>query len=455
VSHKLSSNYKSRQVLEFKSITNRSLSQHFVKMADTEMNEPVTPTSRKRPYRGSMQDGSMEHSVLEIEELMKDNDISPTTKKMLGAMSFDIESLRFLDKNSIGFVTKQCELLRAEKILGDVLAKDEKYKKLSFSYEKMVDEGRILNFGDYHKGNLFVLKSTAREYVKGLNKGREKEERTPNPLGEGKSWKEIIEILEKEKKELDDWRSSWPKTSPAPEQPLSEFVTAVGGRCPIPWRLDQALFEMKEYQQRNAVAHTGIDNWIAEASAENDPNSEKWRAVCQYIMRDQDCIQDNVGLPAHISGKERKLWESLQIFLHYHFKIATSTNDKNGAMMPKEVIPSDIYFPPPVYSSIELDVTKRVLEFKPFNRYERGLKKTYMDAEEKLKRLEGELKIAQEEVSMKIKSIRKAKATFAQMQNVFISNEKWLADNPHEDYEIEEDTENEDEDEVDEDSEDD
>jgi cell division protein YceG involved in septum cleavage len=73
---------------------------------------------------------------------------------------------------------------------------------LCFSYEQMVDEGRILDDGDYHKGNLYILKSTAREYVKGLKKGRQKEERMSNPLEEGKTWKEIIEILKKEKKEI-------------------------------------------------------------------------------------------------------------------------------------------------------------------------------------------------------------------------------------------------------------
>ena len=45
---------------------------------------------------------------------------------------------------------------------------------MSFSYEQMVDEGRILDFDDYHKGNVYILKSTAREYVKGLKKGRQK-----------------------------------------------------------------------------------------------------------------------------------------------------------------------------------------------------------------------------------------------------------------------------------------
>jgi hypothetical protein len=38
----------------------------------------------------------------------------------------------------------------------------------------MVDEERIPNFGDYHKSSLYILKSTAREYVKGLKKGRQK-----------------------------------------------------------------------------------------------------------------------------------------------------------------------------------------------------------------------------------------------------------------------------------------
>jgi hypothetical protein len=63
-----------------------------------------------------MKDGSMEHSVLELEELMDDDSVSPTTKKILGTMRFDIDSFRVMDKNTIGYVTKQCELLRTEKI---------------------------------------------------------------------------------------------------------------------------------------------------------------------------------------------------------------------------------------------------------------------------------------------------------------------------------------------------
>jgi hypothetical protein len=126
----------------------------------------------------------------------------------------------------------------------------------------------------------------------------------------------------------------------------------------------------------------------------------------------------------------------------------------NGAMIPKEVVRSDVYFPPPVYSTIDTDITKRVLEFVPSNRYERGLWKNYIRAEEKLRRLEGELKIktAQEEVSMKLKSIRKATADFARAQHHFVTNGRWIADHPHQDYEIDGDIENEDEDEGDEDS---
>jgi hypothetical protein len=55
-----------------------------------------------------MKDGSMEHSVLELEELMDYDRVSPTTKKILGTMSFDIDSFRVMDKNAIGYVTKQC-----------------------------------------------------------------------------------------------------------------------------------------------------------------------------------------------------------------------------------------------------------------------------------------------------------------------------------------------------------
>jgi hypothetical protein len=75
-------------------------------MADNDMNEAVTPTSRKRPYRGCMKDGSMEHSVQELEELINDDSVSPTTKKILGTMSFDIDSFRVMDKNTIGYVIK-------------------------------------------------------------------------------------------------------------------------------------------------------------------------------------------------------------------------------------------------------------------------------------------------------------------------------------------------------------
>jgi hypothetical protein len=419
-------------------------------MTDTEMDNVGTPT-RKRPYRGSMQDGSMEHSAIELEDLMTDKQISPSTRKIMETMSGDINFLRNMDSTTVDYVAKQCELLRTEKILGDIFAKDERFKKLSFSYENMVDQGRILNFGDYHKGNLFVLKSVAREHIKDINT-RKKDEKIPNLL-EGKPWKEIIEAIEKEKKNLDEWRSTWRKISPPPEQPLSDFVTAVGARCPRPCTLEQALFEMQEYQQRNTIAHSQIDEWIAEASADKDPKSEKWRAVCQYILRDQQYIQDNVNLPAHIAGKERWLWESLEIFMHSHFKIATAMYDENGALMPKEVVPSDIYFRQPVDSSIDPGIKARVLAFKPFDRYERRLVKAYLKAEEKLRRLEAEHKTAQEDLSKKAKALRKAKADLAQEQNRFVTNERWIVDHPQEDYEIEGDTENESEVGVGEDSE--
>jgi hypothetical protein len=50
---------------------------------------------------------------------------------------------------------------RTEKILSDIFGKDATLQKLSFLYEKIVDKGRILSFGDYHKGNLYILKSIA------------------------------------------------------------------------------------------------------------------------------------------------------------------------------------------------------------------------------------------------------------------------------------------------------
>jgi hypothetical protein len=50
---------------------------------------------------------------------------------------------------------------RTEKILSDIFGKDASLKKLSFLYEKMVDKEIILSFGDYHKGNLYILKSIA------------------------------------------------------------------------------------------------------------------------------------------------------------------------------------------------------------------------------------------------------------------------------------------------------
>jgi hypothetical protein len=50
---------------------------------------------------------------------------------------------------------------RTEKILGDISGKGARFKKLSFLYEKLVNKGRILNFGDYHKCNLYILKSIA------------------------------------------------------------------------------------------------------------------------------------------------------------------------------------------------------------------------------------------------------------------------------------------------------
>jgi hypothetical protein len=112
-------------------------------MADTDMNEEVTLTSRKRPYRGSMKDGSMEHSVLELEELMDDDSVSPTTKKILGTMSFDIDSFRIMGKNTIGYVTKQCELLRTEKI-SEMYLQRVRGTRNCLSHMQMVDEKRIL-----------------------------------------------------------------------------------------------------------------------------------------------------------------------------------------------------------------------------------------------------------------------------------------------------------------------
>ena len=54
---------------------------------------------RRRPYRGSMQDSSMDESVQELELVKKEGCVSPSTNRIIGGVAAVFRELRELNED--------------------------------------------------------------------------------------------------------------------------------------------------------------------------------------------------------------------------------------------------------------------------------------------------------------------------------------------------------------------
>ncbi|KUJ17683.1 uncharacterized protein LY89DRAFT_684655 [Mollisia scopiformis] len=356
---------------------------------------------RKRPYRSSMEDGSAEQSLEEINQLLANVDLSEGTKDILRVMAMDYQALKILNPDTREYAKKQAGLLRAEMLLQRVLSEDEKYAKLSMSHQSLLDKGKILNLGDYHRANLNTFKVTARALVAERNMGKKKAEKEKNPL-DNKPWREILAEIDKEESEMKAWRAKPGHgilgKGAMPNQDLIDFLENVAERCTPPWSFDQAKFEMREYQTRNNIAHAGIDELLETAKKANDRHSEHWRTVAQYIIRDRQALQEE-DMPLHLaaaSGNKEAILESLRIFQLQYFQVLTTKRDDNGVKMPNQVQLKDALFPEADEDDDDEPLLKnQVLSFVPTDGWEQKAKDGFLAAEKELLECEEAFQAAQ------------------------------------------------------------
>jgi hypothetical protein len=389
--------------------------------------------ARKRRYRTSMQSGSFEASYNELSHLMKVEGMSPSTKGIYQLLTDDFETLGKLGRHSATYYIKQAEILRSEMLLSEMIAKDQKFAELQASNYDFTDKGRILSLGDYHKTNLHIFKVTASTYVSEFNKGKKGANRKENLIGKRK-WRDIIKQLDEEKRARETWLLH--KSEEPPKQDLTDFITAVGHRCrPRTWTFQQAYFEITEYQNRNSVAHVGIDEWIDDASKEHDPNirEKMWTAVAQHILKDGSLI-DKGFIPTHLIGQEPALYETFEIFERYHFDVLDRGLGKDGVKTVKAFEVAPDFLPIEVYDDPQ--IKQRVIAFVPINDYEDTLKTAYLTADKQVLNLTDEIEHDRVVLEEKKANKKKWEHRLEQAANAFQHNEKWLKNNPHSPEEI-------------------
>jgi hypothetical protein len=393
---------------------------------------------RRRPYRGSMEDESMEESINELTQIKLQETTSPTTKRIVTVVVDVFHNLQEMKEDgapSSAFAQKQRELLRSEQILADVFTKDAKYENLSISYEKMVNDGKILNLGDYHTANLSVFKMVARQVVAEKNNGKKKSNHFQNPLDD-KFWHQILEEVDSEREALQSWKNARAsfivsKLVPPPPQILTHFLRTVCARCPRTWSLEQLLFEISEYRDRNQIAHSGIEEWVESAKEDKSPESEKWKNVGQYILRDREMITQG-KCPTHLIEKKFQILESLMIYQDYHFQVLVPGTDPTTAKdMPSECIPASRFFPK-IDNDEDVNVRQRILSFQPYTDYEKDLKGRYLEAYEKVQKCIQGVKGSNSEAAKAVKANKKAALELKWIEGGFLAHEKLLKKYPRE-----------------------
>jgi hypothetical protein len=393
-------------------------------------NPPTTP-QRKRAYRASMRDDSIDASMTELEQLLKEDGMSPSTKKVFNVMASDFEALTTLQRDTPDYYVKQAELLRSEMLLFEILQKDQKYAALQEKNDTLVDLSRILDLGDYHKTNLHILRKTSRSYIIEVNKGKKADARELNYLDD-RPWREVIQLLDTERVAFENWTSGTTESPSPPKQPVTDFITKVANRCPRKWTFDQAYFEITEYQRRNSLAHVGIDEWIEDARKERNPkiNTKMWEAIAQHIVKDQLVIKRGM-FPKHLIGKEHALLESLKIFESYHFDVLDYSLDSQGVQKVNDIKVSEAFLPKQKLEPAAV-LKQEILDFDPDDSYEKVLRQEFLEADATLAKLNeevGNAKLVSEDTKFERKQ---AERKLEQMSTAFTQYKKWLLANPHE-----------------------
>ena len=328
------------------------------------MSESTQTPTRKRPTRKSMTESSLEESREEVEDLLK-LPLSPTTIQTLRDLQVDFNELQKLDRKHPSYERKFRELMRAEIYTKRILNKDAKYAILAAQHKELAEQKMLIELGGYHRGNLNHLKIVAREMIKEKfsrekkdapdAEARRKVTKDRNPLEEGKTWSELLEILDQESHALNEWRCAAQEaqrvkiahTTPKPDRSLTNFIALAGQRCARKMELEQIRFEMEQYVSRNELAHIGLDDIISAAKTENNANFEHWKTLAQVILAQKNMINDGI-IPRSLKGYEALIKESLLVYQEIHFETLLP-DDANftGVWEPAELVVSERNQPTP------------------------------------------------------------------------------------------------------------
>lgn len=251
------------------------------------------------------------------------------------------------------------------------------------------------SLGDFYRGNLNQLRQAAQEMVKDRNLGKKSDEKESNLLGDKKPWKLVLESLDAENREYEDWgaeckarvKKGETGIPAAPAMKLTRFINDAAARLQRIPSLEQVRFEMEEYQARNEIAHNELDAALLEAKNAFDAESPLWHTFGQLILRERQAIKEG-NLPARLIGKEKEIMETLLTYQQTHFRTLTNKKDPlDGSWIPDKVIVADQHLPelldPPVVND---NLKNRVLQFGPQNSYEQNAVNDYFEAVEEMRK---------------------------------------------------------------------
>lgn len=274
-----------------------------------EVDRPII--SRKRKYRASMTEGSLEESKNELLALKKVRKVSPATQTLVDCMLDTYADLKTAKIGSPAYFRNRALILKQEAILESKLAKEQKYAVLFEEFRKLKADSLRLRYGDYHKGNVSLIKVKSQEIAR--------QNKEPDVLSK-MNWQGVLQHIEVEKGEMEDyeymmnirwWNSengiqNDTEEPEEPETPITKLIQELSELCKM--KYDHVIFEIQEYTKRNDVAHSGIDEFIA---------TNKWMEVAEIITRDIQSIED--GLLGRDKIRQANMMKTLKTFSDRYF----------------------------------------------------------------------------------------------------------------------------------------
>jgi hypothetical protein len=264
-------------------------------------------TVRKRKWRSSMSDGSVDQFLSELYNLRDQRNISPMTATKIDILIRRYNEIDVSEKGTPGWAEKSKLIHRLKDGLEAYLEKDEKHWESLQKFRQMLCDTLLLRYGDYLKHNLKHLKDECAT--------RYKQEELGSDFLRGKTWKAVLESIDQEKTDLEAWRArkdeAKARKESFEEQPptttITNYLNELAMMCK--WSFEHAVFEIREYQLRNETAHSGLD--LATRALDLP-------LMADYILRDRRKIEHGI-LPEGMQHVRDALIDALNVFQERYF----------------------------------------------------------------------------------------------------------------------------------------